>query len=1192
MADITAEKQLLRDNLAALGFPTESADDEVLRAASVVFLNQLNEIAGLDSSQKNYDADTIIPLKQALHTNLSVKDSDGLTGLDKFKAIATNDAAVLDKIIPIGGGYVKTELNRIHEAHKGDPKAAARASFEYLATQNDQIKDFIGAVGRVNPEYLDDLPKMLSVMGKAQDILNSYDALAENGFYDQAPSQASMDKLDSAKTFKDAIQLVEGVIGADQKPQWGAPEQQNLKAFVTRLQSDEHFGKDYNGPAGVWNSEFAAHLASRIEALPTELTPEEKKSLNIKRSDASSSKERLEEDRATLAKAVEEELKRRAQPFNSPEHAQQFLQAMETLSNTQGVELLSFQDSLTKEKASRIVEEGLMTLAPLLNDALQSAREKVGDDELAQNISNLLTGGLLNVNVPEIRNANGELDTYDQSSLQSVLKVLGHQHVLGLQDGQPDWKYSAVKGEQILARLRDTENPPAFLQFLNDQQKEQLKKVANDQKLDQMILALNYLADNGQLSNAPISSATQGGYENSTHDRLRDEVWGAKKYDTILARLEALETEGLLFDSPLLESSGSRFSLVTQDVIKHELSRLEDAGNMAAVKLFDAMTFATSSPYNLNSMLHSSDRVDSLSSIDPKLSLNKKLETFYNEAHEAYEKNPGEYASFEDFMKPMLRSVDALPFGDSEYKKTMDDLRKKSLETANGDGKVFADTLQQGITAFVQEQEKKYGKDNGHEIVPFSNTYNVQPRLHPKLQDGSFSVTSEGKTYNADDVIKIYNEYQLEHGHERDLERFEMVPIDSQRFVIFEDDNGEKFVAGIDRTSMTFSVESTKGLSELIQQYYKPYTMLGLEDDPDNGIIAEEYLATMPKDKLNTLMDEHKLNESQRQTIQVYRDMYDGRTNAKNPLNLYEQAYAKPALRAEHSAFSLIYQNNNTALTRLSTSDLKRVLDDTMGYGRHGGQQKVNSLAEFIRTKDVMTITENGKPQPPQERAVVHLNDTSSPVHIPQQTPIDIKATKPAATVTSGPQPDFKDRQDLLDLAHYLRASGPMFVDEKMSTLLDRYDGRTDLKVGNYDAHAKHIAGTAVTDNPDGKPQIAYFDYVYDHSKEKPSGIIKTVTMDDNLLKAHAEGRFNEEFHKMARNGNSKFIEILDKNLATRLTDTSRIEGQVDEERYGFIQGDLNRLALRLEQQLDQSGFKYVTPTVTENTVTAPPPSI
>ncbi|MCB1651955.1 MAG: hypothetical protein KDI46_07885 [Alphaproteobacteria bacterium] len=692
--------------LGSIGFDVST--ENRLRVASILFLRQMNGLFGDGGRVDNFDPAMTTKLQATINEALFSKDDDGVTGLEKFKAIAAKDIDFLVKDM----NFAKTALARstLEDIYSNNDLAHAIPKV-LEESSDDKIKALAGALKTYAPEMLQRPQESLALLQNYKDVFANMGALAQGGFFNTLVNPADLNQNDPRMQLAAAIQSVEAMIGMPSPDgQWGAEEQQKLKDTLRQLQNDPILGAGLKDEEkdGIYSAKYREKLETLAPQLP-ESTPEQQEF-----------KGRL----LTLVDGLAQ-------------------------MDARGVAVLSDYDALDTGTAAQRIETALIGLVPKINETL----DKNQDNVLVKSIVEIFAGDLMDQRIPTNITLDGRLDFNDQAALQGLIMVLSNPAVLSDGKSLPKplpkalgepWEYTAAKGDYILKRLTDPENPPAFLLLMEEKERKAFQDLVKSGQLDALFTALDYMNDRDQLASYA-----------------------------------------------LFHGQGQAFAPLTRDILADDVARLNAAGHLDAVQLHDALLRAYTGGFGLNDVLDKEHQIPDTSA--ESVHLKERLAIFYKKAREQFAKDQGTYDGFEAFLLPSLQTLNLLPFGDEAQRTAFREGVLKSARAAGSDGDKFAQGVEDAINGIEGE-------------IGYTHNYEIQPMLHPKLESMT-PITSGGKAYSADDIIDMYNDHQIAYASPNYRAQAKAIPLCMQSYMAFRDDHNDVYVAVIDKKSMVFSVE-------------------------------------------------------------------------------------------------------------------------------------------------------------------------------------------------------------------------------------------------------------------------------------------------------------------------------------------------------------------------------------------------
>lgn len=808
-ADIQKEIESLAGKLNSLGFNVDPKDPQAVAKAGVELLRDLNRVFGNGQDIEHYSDEVLLTAQAGLNEDLKAED------LENLQAIFRKDLDALVKDVNVLlQSTVKKKIQSIYDEYPDDIN---KATIEILKLKDSaEINSFIALSQQNAPYLLSNLEQAVSILSKRDELFQELQAVGGAEEYKDVTLGMS-----EAEKFAERIKAVEAIIGINAPDgEWGLEEQQALKAFTLKLQQDEYFGRgltlqdkralpdhirqtqiftDENGEEhpysdeqnGIYTEGFAITVLNRALMMPdiklkveapkvepeaepeaeaqqgTQPEPKSKLAPRMRRA------QNLKQQHNQAAQTVEQtevqasDIKHQSMSdlFASKEDAVEFARTLQAMQR-KGFELKEPIDRLSLDEASTTVEMGLSLVADSINDALEGAKGNF--------IAQFIAADLLSQRIPDIdpSKIGGQFDISSQASLQAFMSILSHPRVLNLpEESGPDWYYTPGKGQIILSKLKDTENPPQFLSMLSDEQKVNFNKLIEGDNLEKLITALDYMHSRGQLVD----------------------------YELLL---------------------GMDVAPMTQDIIGEQIERFEADGNEAAISLMDGLIYKLGKPFNLNTIMGEEHLKDPMGNTDNP---EAKIALFYNKAREHYLANKDKLSEYEDFnayLLPMLDAMETLPFGFNEHRQDWKSRLTAAIHSAQGDGEAFAKA--------VQEAREQIAQDHGPVSYVNSIAYSqsLTPIVDPRLKEFG-TLSSNGQSYNVNDIIRLYRDVHTVHAMPEDRSLGQISPIYMHSYVPFKDDDGNIFIAATDRESMTFTVqELSQADLDIMRLYLAPDLIL------------------------------------------------------------------------------------------------------------------------------------------------------------------------------------------------------------------------------------------------------------------------------------------------------------------------------------------------------------------------------
>jgi hypothetical protein len=1066
MADITAAKQNLEKTLSSVGINVTPGDDVSLRAGVLTMIQNLNLAFGDGSKPDQYTPETAQAIQDKITEHFNTPIS-GVTRLEEFKAAVAKDADFLVKDLKAPSWYVFGDKNdfrkdakeKINGIYAQNLNNISRAFFEIMRlSENDDTKSLVRKIAdNTDLLSLDNIHDSVALIENSQTFFGNLGTLNDNAFFDVAVDPKDLEKLKTKMTPQEEVALVEATIGiANPDGEWGDAERAALKAYVGKLQSDPYFGKglrledkldlpdnlrtlavfdagwspktgdvdadwkpqDVGGALGlqayddeqdgVWDFGFKLHFMQRVTLLGQSGTIHDEynksgmvfdefkdvgtvrdayKNSGTVRDEHKDSGTVREEYRISDTDRAEENgftLKGYQQHFR-------FAQALENM-ESRGVQLLSKEDQLSPGQAARKVEEVLREFAPMLNDTLEDAQKKAeaaGRSFEANGLAALfdskkgqefgiedffagkVAGDFLDLRIVEIKDADTKFDFKSQAALQGLMQVLSSEYVLGIQSPKgEEFFYTADKGIAMKAKLaaaldKENKDPPQFIKKMDEKQLDMLRAMLENGQFDTLISSLNVLSKNGRLINYNIT-----------------------------------------------DKKG--FAPLTQDIVKDEIRRLEEANNPDAVKLFDTLLYSyTNGQFGINNVLDGAslrkgedetllDRGreparddEGHEEDDQKFSAKQKYAQRLAQYFESTKKALSGDAALDDaFFLTMMQSFRTLPLGND----TQRDLFQQHMVNAfrdSKDGAEFAEAVDKAMES-IRER---------HGDVTLADRHFVRPTAHPKLANFE-PFTSGGQSMDANDVIHAYNDLHLGKATGDMRARGQEAPLHMHTYLSFQDDDGQVYVAGIDKGAMIFTIEKV---------------------DAEQLAMIDQYL---------------------------HNDEIDGKKMA------YENRLAY--LQDNSPVFALIFPDGYGDLSMVSYSRFHQHLSDISG-----GQGSVRKFADIKAEYADMA-------QEVRDNAIRRIGEpllASGTARDAQKAAREFAA---AVAKDAPPQPPEQDRVEMSHFANALRYKGQILDYDKL-TLLDQYRGQDNFMVGLNGHQDIRLKGVNIAENPDNADMFAYY---------------------------------------------------------------------------------------------------------------------
>ena len=744
MAGITdlPEAQRLIQALQSIGVqfsdPQNITEDE-LRLQSVTFMRQMNQLFGdPDQLVSNFDAATLAKIRAGIAEDLGTDNQHGKTQLENLQAIVRRDVDFLTEDIT-GRAYglvdkqsaARNELEKIYSTNTDD-SLATRKVLEFVAKHEDEekpVSEFLASIRNHAPHILQNLPAAIDVLAKADNVFSDLETLNTQGLFSTAPDPAKLAAIDPQKELKQAVGFIEDAIGVTVDENWTESDAAKLQEFIKKeIISQPYFAQGWSGPIdGVYDADLARHLNSRVAGMP-ETTQQEQDDKNF---------------------------------------AQTFFNALGVI---QSRSLQVTPERLTATTATQTVETVLLGLAPLLNEKLDEAAQKTDAQlgGLKDLIGIFVDTSLLEERIPVISKADGIFDLRAQASLQGLLQVLGHKLAMDI-PGENDWLYTPATGQFIKDNLGKFKKKLAG--FMSEEEFEALDKELTDEKVAELITALDYLHAQGRI----------------TTDYLLDFEVVIPDYTQNLFQQRV--SVGSTVEMKQLEELGA-----------HRASNLQ-ADNPDMLKLLDVLTQQyVGNGAGLQVLMPELEMADL--QLDPAADPKNQLAEFYKLALEKHLKNGGTKQEFQNDLFILVNTVLALPYGSGQYRHAFNNAMEKAIVDASAKGspedagQAFAEEVTKAAAALTEEHGPAKYRSHYERDVPV---------WKPGLQN--FSIQSGGQQIEAQDIADAYDNYHIAQPHNGYRDRGVPDVILKHTYIDFKDDDGNIYVAAIDKKSMVFSIE-------------------------------------------------------------------------------------------------------------------------------------------------------------------------------------------------------------------------------------------------------------------------------------------------------------------------------------------------------------------------------------------------
>lgn len=432
--------------------------------------------------------------------------------------------------------------------------------------------------------------------------------------------------------------------------------------------------------------------------------------------------------------------------------------------------------------ATTIVEEALKGLAPTINGALEGAQAKMQGNELGSlaaqfGLSGLFESftqvGILDHRIPEITTVDAVFDLRSQASLQALMIFLSDPMVMNL-PGENKWYYTPEKGQLILQGLDDLKQ--RVKQMLGEEEYNRLglEEQLTRENLAPLIEALDFLA-----TQDPPRISQQLLFSQSVE--IDDNV------EALFRNILDVPTDQTEID--YLAGFGA-----------HRMTGIAE-NNPGMLKLADSLTREFTTQFGIHDLMPELRGVDTIGQIDGALTREQRLSQFYKEARAKHAEN-GHGDTFNQDLMILVGTINTLPFGSASYRQQYLHIMRRAAERAGAisdpdqAAQVFATAVTEGMNTLYQN----------HGRPDYQQYYKREtPSWRPGLEN--ITVTSGGTEFSATEIARLYDQYHTVAPGNPYRENLKTDVIDMHGPVFFKDDEGNTYIAGIDKESMVFSVE-------------------------------------------------------------------------------------------------------------------------------------------------------------------------------------------------------------------------------------------------------------------------------------------------------------------------------------------------------------------------------------------------
>lgn len=491
----------------------------------------------------------------------------------------------------------------------------------------------------------------------------------------------------------------------------------------------------------------------------------------------------------------------------------------------------------------------------------------------------------------------------------------------------------------------------------------------------------------------------------------------------LIEALDFLHEQGKIAQEPLMSPDGL---VVELPLYARQLfdARIQDLQNTSPENLavMDVLTREYTGLYGLAELMDDDALADM--GIDAALSHEERLKQVYKAALEKAE-SPDK---LRDDLLMITSTISTLPLGQDGYRLGFSRNMVKVIDaaqaaSANPDqaAQIFADGVQMTMNQLREEQ-------GAPGFVHYAERQ--APVWKPGLEN--FELQSGGQSFNALDVANAYDAYHKFHG---------WTDIAQQNYIKFTDDNGQMYLAAINKRSMVFSIEAidVKKMLEICE---------------DAGMSETEKLEALYKDP--------------------------------------GFALAFPADQSDH--YSIGYLHGE--LERMGSKDVPRFADfSAAATGRMEKKLAVDAReaeAKEAARSEVPAYVSGARPA---ETDSAQTGSTRGAVNKAEEILSARNPFNQSGLAPFVPRIYASRDQELLDYGQRLKAR-PLVIypdDAKTLSLLQDYEGQ-ELQLGATLGSSLRIKGTEISYGANREPLIAMYD--------KQTQIVRAVPMPPYMLES------------------------------------------------------------------------------------------
>ena len=241
MADIAENPaaQRLIEGLSGVGarFSDPSAvTDAELQRETISFLQKLNSIMAEEGQTPTpittVDAATLQNLRTQIERNFNRADDNGVTGLEKLRALVDGDVDTLLAGADIASRVLgASELNSIYRS--GSKAENARDALIFAASHDEDTMRLLQTLRRDAPGILNNLPAAVALLEGSDDMLADLQTLADAGLYDTTPTMPGVGApADPAQEYTAAISALEAAAGSTNTDgAWDSTDRQAMQTM-------------------------------------------------------------------------------------------------------------------------------------------------------------------------------------------------------------------------------------------------------------------------------------------------------------------------------------------------------------------------------------------------------------------------------------------------------------------------------------------------------------------------------------------------------------------------------------------------------------------------------------------------------------------------------------------------------------------------------------------------------------------------------------------------------------------------------------------------------------------------------------------------------------------------------------------------------------------------------------------------